>query len=201
MDEPTVEPVAPTAPPTPPHRPDDGGAHVKETLESIIVAFILAFIFRCFVVEAFVIPTGSMAPTLLGAHTRHQCPECGYKFDVNFTPPPRPKSSGNEDDIEIPTRAGPNAVAEDKEVDDPKVPGGRHIVFYRSNPERTASQLWIMDRHREHDDVARLAVDHASGRRKGPCHGWLQRRRPLRGAVRPIQEYVGGHRFHGRRSR
>ena len=59
--------------------------NVKETIESILVAFILAFIFRAFVVEAFVIPTGSMAPTLLGAHMRYRCEDCGYKFDVNFS--------------------------------------------------------------------------------------------------------------------
>lgn len=63
-------------------RQQPGG--VKETIESILIAFILAFIFRAFVVEAFVIPTGSMAPTLLGAHVRFDCRDCGYQFDVNF---------------------------------------------------------------------------------------------------------------------
>ena len=53
---------------------------IKETLESIVMAFVLAFVFRAYVVEAFVIPTGSMAPTLLGAHVRVVCPECGYHF-------------------------------------------------------------------------------------------------------------------------
>lgn len=57
---------------------------VKETIESILVAFILAFIFRCFVVEAFVIPTGSMAPTLMGAHMDFRCPDCGYRFSVGY---------------------------------------------------------------------------------------------------------------------
>ncbi len=56
---------------------------VKETIESILIAFILAFIFRAFVVEAFVIPTGSMAPTLLGAHARFNCRDCGFEYDVN----------------------------------------------------------------------------------------------------------------------
>src|SRR5918992_4102097 len=65
---------------------------VKETVESILVAFILAFIFRAFVVEAFVIPTGSMAPTLLGAHVRMRCDDCGYRWNVNFS-----NGSGNED--------------------------------------------------------------------------------------------------------
>ena len=38
----------------------------RETFESIVVAFVLAFLFRAFEAEAFVIPTGSMAPTLYG---------------------------------------------------------------------------------------------------------------------------------------
>jgi signal peptidase I len=70
---------------------------IKETIESIIVAFILAFIFRGFVVEAFVIPTGSMAPTLLGAHMRFKCPDCGYGFDVNYQ-----NDSGDPDDVNVP---------------------------------------------------------------------------------------------------
>ena len=53
-----------------------------ETLESIVVAFVLAFIFRAFIVEAFVIPTGSMAPTLYGAHAEFKCSDCGEKFAV-----------------------------------------------------------------------------------------------------------------------
>lgn len=76
---------------------------VKDTIESILVAFMLAFIFRAFVVEAFVIPTGSMAPTLLGAHMRFRCPDCGYPYDVNFSG----RQSGT-DDIDIPVSAGSN---------------------------------------------------------------------------------------------
>lgn len=68
---------------------------VKETIESILIAFILAFVFRAFVVEAFVIPTGSMGPTLMGAHMRVTCDDCGYSFPVNF-------STGSHDDTDIP---------------------------------------------------------------------------------------------------
>lgn len=55
---------------------------VKETIESIVIAFILAFVFRAFIVEPFIIPTGSMAPTMLGTHAQIACPSCGYHFDV-----------------------------------------------------------------------------------------------------------------------
>ena len=63
-----------------PHKPQDDS--IKETFESIVIAFILAFVFRAYVVEAFVIPTGSMAPTLLGEHLRVTCDKCGYHFKV-----------------------------------------------------------------------------------------------------------------------
>lgn len=82
-------------------RKDD--SNVKETVESILVAFILAFIFRAFIVEAFVIPTGSMAPTLLGAHLRWACDDCGYTFNTNY--------SARQNDAEgnpiIPAKTGP----------------------------------------------------------------------------------------------
>lgn len=60
-----------------------GLAGVIDTLEAIIIALILALTFRAFVVEAFVIPTGSMAPTLLGAHFDVRCPKCGFAFKEN----------------------------------------------------------------------------------------------------------------------
>ncbi|MEO0476243.1 MAG: signal peptidase I [Planctomycetota bacterium] len=65
-------------------RPDEPTTDetVKETIESIVIAFILAFVFRAFVVEPFIIPTGSMAPTMLGTHAQIACPSCGYHFDV-----------------------------------------------------------------------------------------------------------------------
>lgn len=108
MDDPNLTPPTaaaaelPLQPPAPPAEPPiSPGKGVKETVESILIAFILAFVFRAFVVEAFVIPTGSMATTLLGAHMRFTCKECGYTFDTNFP------SQSSGDDIEIPAgRAG-----------------------------------------------------------------------------------------------
>ena len=56
------------------------GRSTRETIESIVIAFILAFVFRAFIVEAYRIPTGSMAPTLYGAHRTTICPDCGYEY-------------------------------------------------------------------------------------------------------------------------
>ncbi len=70
--------------PTPSHDTTTAGlgGAVRETVESIAVAVILAFLFRAFVAEAFVIPTGSMAPTLMGRHKDVQCPECRYWYQA-----------------------------------------------------------------------------------------------------------------------
>jgi signal peptidase I len=56
---------------------------VRETIEMIVVVAILVLLLKTFVAEAFVIPTGSMAVTLLGAQKMTQCPQCGYEFPVN----------------------------------------------------------------------------------------------------------------------
>src|SRR5437764_5271850 len=103
--------VSPTPAPKPPvnavmpPKPVHQEGSVKETIESILVAFILAFVFRAFIVEAFVIPSGSMAPTLLGAHMRYRCEDCGYQFDINF-----PSNRSDDENINIPNKTGPRTV-------------------------------------------------------------------------------------------
>ena len=54
----------------------------RETIEAFVVAFILALLFRAFLAEAFVIPTGSMAPTLMGAHKDIFCDACDCNFRI-----------------------------------------------------------------------------------------------------------------------
>ncbi|QDT45520.1 Signal peptidase I [Gimesia alba] len=55
---------------------------LRDTIESIIIALVFAFVFRAYSAEAFVIPTGSMAPTLYGRHKELNCAECGVKYAV-----------------------------------------------------------------------------------------------------------------------
>jgi signal peptidase I len=65
-----------------PRPPSSPFAWLKENVEALVVAVILALIIRHFSVEAFEIPTGSMANTLLGIHARLDCPNCPTGFDV-----------------------------------------------------------------------------------------------------------------------
>ena len=60
---------------------------VKLTIDTLLTALILAFVFRAFMIEAFIIPTGSMARSLNGAHGTHVCRNCGWESD--FGPAPR----------------------------------------------------------------------------------------------------------------
>jgi signal peptidase I len=55
----------------------------RDTVEAIVVALILALVVRGFEAQAFVIPTGSMAPTLMGRHKELTCPQCGFVYTVN----------------------------------------------------------------------------------------------------------------------
>jgi len=63
-------------------KPTSGQGVGRETVESIAFAFVLALLFRSFVAEAFVIPTGSMAPTLYGRNKDIVCPGCGHSYAI-----------------------------------------------------------------------------------------------------------------------
>ncbi len=56
---------------------------VRGTLFFILLAIIGALAARVYLMEAYAIPSGSMAPTLLGDHRHAVCPACGHGFDVD----------------------------------------------------------------------------------------------------------------------
>ena len=64
------------------HAPEPRHQGMREMVESLVVAIILAFLFRGFVAEAFVIPTGSMATTLFGRHNDVICAQCKYTYQT-----------------------------------------------------------------------------------------------------------------------
>ena len=59
---------------------------VLGTVISLMMAFTIALAFRGFVLEGFVIPTGSMGPTLMGAHVRLFSPVTGYEYPTDVSP-------------------------------------------------------------------------------------------------------------------
>lgn len=75
----TPPPPLPAPAPEPPARPV--AVQVADSLRTVLTALILAFMFRAFLVEAFIIPTGSMAEGLCGAHGTLVCPSCAWEFN------------------------------------------------------------------------------------------------------------------------
>ena len=56
------------------------------TSQWLIVAFATTLVFIVFEMQAYTIPTGSMAETLRGAHFGLRCPQCAYRYDYDFLP-------------------------------------------------------------------------------------------------------------------
>src|SRR5579883_88611 len=69
-----------TQPKAKPVHPTDS---TREVIETIVFVVVLVLLLKSFVAEAFVIPTGSMATTLLGYQKDVTCPKCGFEFPVN----------------------------------------------------------------------------------------------------------------------
>src|SRR5262245_36104603 len=69
-------------PPTPHQVPRSG--LVRKTVEFLGGLSIAILLFRPFPAEAYIVPTGSMAPTLLGMHEEVDCPSCGLRFALGL---------------------------------------------------------------------------------------------------------------------
>ncbi len=63
---------------------EPGSGVVRTTVEFLVVLCLCILLFRTFSAEAYIVPTGSMAPTLLGHHREVVCPNCGFRFAVGL---------------------------------------------------------------------------------------------------------------------
>src|SRR6185437_11352968 len=115
-----------TAPAASPSRPREGH---RETVEAIAVAFILAFLVRGFVAEAFVIPTGSMAPTLMGRHKEITCPQCGYLYAVNASEEVEGSSADRAPTHRVAWGTCGNCRYQTRVKDEPSFKGDRILVM------------------------------------------------------------------------
>lgn len=53
---------------------------IRQTAEFLVILILCIMIFRTFAAEAYVVPTGSMAPTLVGQHKEVACPNCRFRY-------------------------------------------------------------------------------------------------------------------------
>lgn len=67
----------------PTNQPPPPGPHTaRRVLEAGVGFFLLLLVVRAIGVEAFSVPTGSMAPSILGNHRAAECPRCGTSVHV-----------------------------------------------------------------------------------------------------------------------
>ena len=113
---------------------------VREMVETLAVALLLSILFKFFIAEAYVIPTGSMAPTLMGRHKDVLCPECGFRFQVNAS-----EEMDNEHNIPNGTvvAAGtcPNCGHTQKLLDTPSFKGDR-VIVNKCVPSMRPTRRW-----------------------------------------------------------
>ncbi len=65
--------------------PTGHGDGTREIVETVVFVVVLVLLLKSFTAEAFVIPTGSMAPTLYGYQMDVKCPTCDIAFPVNWS--------------------------------------------------------------------------------------------------------------------
>jgi hypothetical protein len=85
---------APT--PAPEKRPTEQKDAFREIVETVVFVVVLVLLLKAFLAEAFVIPTGSMATTLLGYHREITCPQCGQRFPLNLSKELDPQEISHE---------------------------------------------------------------------------------------------------------
>jgi signal peptidase I len=56
----------------------------RPTVEFLVLLSLSILLFRTFAAEAYIVPTGSMAPTLLGDHEEIACPQCAMRFALGY---------------------------------------------------------------------------------------------------------------------
>ncbi|MBA4068072.1 MAG: hypothetical protein C0501_31090 [Isosphaera sp.] len=84
-EEPAPPPPPPADPPPPTPNPRRPRASPYRLLANLAAGFVCLFVLvRVVAVEPFGVPTGSMAPALIGNHRAGPCPRCGYPVRVGF---------------------------------------------------------------------------------------------------------------------
>ena len=86
---------------------------VRETIESLLVAVLLALMFRAFESEAFIIPTGSMAPSLNGQHYDLECENCQLRYHTG-TKVPSGDRGPNDDSTHCPICRFPTRLSSNR---------------------------------------------------------------------------------------
>jgi signal peptidase I len=100
----------------------------RESIESFVVVFV-AFLLWSLEAEGFVIPTGSMATTLLGRHKEITCPECGIVYTVNADREVESSGNGRATGVRVEFGTCVNCRFETQVGEEPSFSGDRVYVM------------------------------------------------------------------------
>jgi signal peptidase I len=113
---------------------------------------------RTFGVEPYRVPTGSMAPALLGNHKRLDCPRCGYPVVVG-----RLGDQGLNAADAYPAAVCPNCGCRDLRLDDVPECGGDRLLVNKLAYQWNAPRRWEMAVFRCPFDPGRIFVKRVVG--------------------------------------
>lgn len=114
----------------------------RDTFEQIVLAFVLALVFRTFEAEAFVIPTGSMAPTLYGRNKEMKCEACGFDMVVGASSELTKDSGRLREDVRIEGAVCPNCRYPNLGMEDARVFNGDRILVNKFPYELGDPDRW-----------------------------------------------------------
>ncbi len=100
----------------------------RESIESFVVVFV-AFLVWSLEAEGFVIPTGSMATTLMGRHKEIVCPQCGDVYTVNADREVDSSGSGGSTGVRVVKGTCANCRFETRVDQEPSFSGDRVYVI------------------------------------------------------------------------
>lgn len=148
-DAPRAEPSAPAGP----FQSAPRAAPFRQAVEFLLVLLVAGILFRSFVAEAYLVPSGSMAPMLLGFHKDVLCPACGTSFAL-----------GVEDFEPIPAEAFcPNCGRGHLDVRDVPVSQGDRLLVHKWAFQWRAPRRWEAIVFRNPNEVLRPFVKRVVG--------------------------------------
>lgn len=125
-----------------------------ETLLSLLISVLLV---RTFLVEGYLISTGSMAPHLFGSHKKNTCPQChtdfavGTEFDRSMT-------------NQLPEQAVcPNCLYEEIEIQNRPVDRGDHLLVWKNAFDFREPRRWEVVVFRNPNDPLETFIKRVAG--------------------------------------